>query len=92
MSFSNSSIPTNWNQLHFNEPPTPKQTSSRDSSTSTPLNLQPSRHIKTLDDKLVERTKVQAGVAAGKVMRISEGRHSGLLCEVVRLEPREEGR
>ena len=52
----------------------------------------PGRHVKTLDDKLVERAKVQPGVQPGKTMRITEGRHSGLFCEVVRLEPKEEGR
>lgn len=34
----------------------------------------------------------QEGAHPGKTMRVVEGRHSGLLCEVVALEPREEGR
>lgn len=45
---------------------------------------------KPVDEKLVERRK--EGVHPGKVMRVVDGRHSGLLCEVVALEPKEEGR
>ncbi|KAI7838635.1 hypothetical protein COHA_007562 [Chlorella ohadii] len=45
---------------------------------------------KPVDEKLVERRK--EGVHPGKVMRVVDGRHSGLLCEVVALEPQEEGR
>ncbi|GAB4821491.1 hypothetical protein N2152v2_008537 [Parachlorella kessleri] len=50
-------------------------------------------HVKSskpVDEKLVERRK--EGVHPGKVMRVVDGRHSGLLCEVVALEPKEEGR
>ncbi|KAL4422274.1 hypothetical protein ABPG75_008471 [Micractinium tetrahymenae] len=45
---------------------------------------------KPVDEKLVERRR--EGVHAGKVMRVVDGRHSGLLCEVQAVEPREEGR
>lgn len=48
------------------------------------------RSSKPVDGQLVERRR--EGVHPGKVMRVVEGRHSGLLCEVQALEPREEGR
>lgn len=45
---------------------------------------------KPVDAPLLERQKV--GVHPGKRMRVAGGRHSGLDCEVMALEPREEGR
>ncbi|KAK9830438.1 hypothetical protein WJX72_011748 [[Myrmecia] bisecta] len=48
------------------------------------------KHVKRLDDQLKERQK--KGVAVGKTMRVIDGRHSGLLCEVLAVEPHVEGR
>ncbi|KAL4855957.1 hypothetical protein ACK3TF_003714 [Chlorella vulgaris] len=48
------------------------------------------RGSKPVDEALVDRQ--QKGVLPGKVMRVVEGRHSGLLCEVVSLEAKQEGR
>ena len=48
------------------------------------------KNVRNLDDKLVERNSL--GVKPGKTMRIVEGRHSGLPCVVLALEPHIEGR
>jgi G patch domain/KOW motif-containing protein len=50
------------------------------------------RHMKALDEKLVPRAQVEPGPQPGKVMRLVDGRHRGLLCKVQELLPREEGR
>ncbi len=50
------------------------------------------RHMKTLDEKLVSRAEVEPGPFPGKVMRIVDGRHTGLLCKVLELLPVEDGR
>ncbi len=44
------------------------------------------RHVKGVDAKLQERER--RGVAAGKTMRCVSGTHSGLLCEVLAVEPK----
>lgn len=44
------------------------------------------KHVKDADAKLVEREK--EGVHLGKVMAVTGGTHSGLLCEVLALEPK----
>ena len=44
------------------------------------------RHVKDADAKLVEREK--EGVHPGKVMAVTGGTHSGLLCDVLALEPK----
>lgn len=44
------------------------------------------KHVKDADAKLVEREK--EGVHPGKVMAVTGGSHSGLLCEVLALEPK----
>ncbi|CAL5220378.1 g2383 [Coccomyxa viridis] len=44
------------------------------------------KHVKDADAKLVEREK--EGVHPGKVMAVTGGTHSGLLCEVLALEPK----
>ena len=43
------------------------------------------KHVKGLDDKLVERDR--PGPRVGKTMRIVAGPHSGLLCTVLAIEP-----
>ena len=43
------------------------------------------KHVKDADAKLVEREK--EGIHPGKVMAVTGGSHSGLLCEVLALEP-----
>ena len=48
------------------------------------------KNVRGLDDKLVERNSL--GAKPGKTMRIVEGRHSGLSCVVLALEPHIEGR
>lgn len=48
------------------------------------------QNVRGLDDKLVERNSL--GAKPGKTMRILEGRHSGLGCVVLALEPHIEGR
>lgn len=48
------------------------------------------KNVRGLDDKLVERSSL--GPKPGKTMRIVEGRHSGLSCIVLALEPHIEGR
>lgn len=48
------------------------------------------KNVRGLDDKLVERSSL--GPKPGKAMRIIEGRHSGLSCIVLALEPHIEGR
>ena len=48
------------------------------------------KNVRGLDDKLVERSSL--GPKPGKTMRIAEGRHSGLSCIVLALEPHIEGR
>jgi len=48
------------------------------------------KNVRGLDDKLVERNSL--GAKPGKTMRIVEGRHSGLTCIVLALEPHIEGR
>ena len=41
------------------------------------------KHVKDVDAKLVERER--EGVHPGKVMAVTRGTHSGLLCEVLAL-------
>lgn len=48
------------------------------------------KNVRGLDDKLVERSSL--GAKPGKTMRIIDGRHSGLSCIVLALEPHIEGR
>lgn len=48
------------------------------------------KNVRGLDEKLVERNSL--GAKPGKTMRIVEGRHSGLSCMVLALEPHIEGR
>lgn len=48
------------------------------------------RHTKTLDEKLVPRSSL--GVHPGKKMRITDGRHSGMFCQVVELLKVQKGR
>lgn len=48
------------------------------------------KNVRGLDDKLVERNSL--GAKPGKSMQIVEGRHSGLSCIVLALEPHIEGR
>lgn len=48
------------------------------------------KHVVTLDDKLVDAVKL--GVHPGKTMHILAGRHEGLACEVLALEPKVPGR
>ena len=48
------------------------------------------QNVRGLDDKLVERSSL--GPKPGKTMRIVDGRHSGLSCVVLALEPHIEGR
>ena len=48
------------------------------------------KNVRGLDDKLVERNSL--GAKPSKTMRIVEGRHSGLTCIVLALEPHIEGR
>lgn len=48
------------------------------------------QNVRGLDDKLVERSSL--GAKPGKTMRIVEGRHSGLSCIVLALEPHIDGR
>ena len=44
------------------------------------------KHVKEAGVKLVEREK--EGPHPGKVMAVTGGTHSGLLCEVLALEPK----
>lgn len=44
------------------------------------------KHVKEAGVKLVEREK--EGAHPGKVMAVTGGTHSGLLCEVLALEPK----
>ncbi|KAL3161713.1 hypothetical protein ABBQ38_008811 [Trebouxia sp. C0009 RCD-2024] len=48
------------------------------------------KNVRGLDEKLVERNSL--GAKPGRMMRIVEGRHSGLSCMVLALEPHIEGR
>ena len=48
------------------------------------------KNVRGLDDKLVDRSSL--GPQPGKTMRIIDGRHSGLSCIVLALEPHIEGR
>lgn len=48
------------------------------------------KNVRGLDDKLVERSSL--GPKPGKTMRVIDGRHSGLSCIVLALEPHIEGR
>ncbi len=50
------------------------------------------RHLRTLDEQLVPRSQLVAGPAVGKRMRVAEGRHAGLVCEVLEMLPVQEGR
>ena len=50
------------------------------------------RHVRKLDEKLVNRAELQPGPRAGKDMAVVAGKHGGLQCKVVELVPsKEEG-
>ncbi|KAL6760830.1 DExH-box splicing factor binding site-domain-containing protein [Haematococcus lacustris] len=49
------------------------------------------RHVRHLDEQLVQRSETEPGPRPGKAMRVTGGKHAGLACQVIALLPQREG-